>query len=134
MKLNIGINTIYQIMSRAASAIVALINTRLLTTYLGAAGYGQYQIAAVYVSLFWILTDFGLDTLVVREISSDESKTQTYFSRLFTLRLLIGAVLTTIALGTMFFLPYPTHVKVAIVIGAATILFQSIMVSSFALF
>lgn len=132
--LSIGLNTIYQVLSRASTAVVALIVTRLLTTRLGVIGYGEYQIVVAYVSLFWILTDFGMNTLVVREITSDEAKTQEYFSALFTARAIFGLILTAIALGGLIVLPYSPTVKIAIVVGMLTIFFQAVMGSATAIF
>lgn len=121
-------------MSRAATALVALVTTRLLTTTLGISGYGEYQIVVAYVSLFWILTDFGLNTLVVREMSQDEKNIQSRFSALLSIRFGFGLLLMAVAVLGLIWLPYSSVVKVAISIGVTTILFQALMGSATAIF
>ena len=95
--LNIGLNTFYQALSRATIATAALIITRLLVTKLGIEGYGRYQVVVIYASLFWFFSDFGLNTLVVREASANPRRIQEFFSTLFSLRSLLGLILIIIA-------------------------------------
>lgn len=132
--LTIASNTAFQILSRAATAVVALITTRLITQNLGLPGYGNYQIVLSYVTLFWILTDFGLNAVTVREMASSEAKLQSLFSALFSLRALLGILLSFLSLAILAFLPYEPAVKLGIIIASITIFAQGIMGASHGIF
>lgn len=132
--LNIGLNTFYQALSRATIATAALIITRLLVTKLGIEGYGRYQVVVIYASLFWFFSDFGLNTLVVREASANPRRIQEFFSTLFSLRSLLGLILIIIAFLGLIFLPYSPQVKTAAIISISTIYFQSIIGVATAIF
>ncbi len=132
--LTIASNTTFQILSRAATAIVALIVTRLITQNMGLQGYGDYQIILSYVTLFWILTDFGLNAVVVREMAASDVKLQPLFSALFTLRAALGVFLVFLSLAILSFLPYTPAVKLGIIVGSITIFAQGIMGASHGVF
>lgn len=130
----IASNTLYQLLGRVATAAVALIVTRLITSAIGLQGYGEYQIIVGFVSLFWILTDFGLNSIAVRQISAEPAKKQTIFSLLLTLRIILGILLTVFALIVLIFLPYALLVKIGIFIAVGTILTNSILGATHAVF
>lgn len=132
--LEIASNTLFQIFSRAATAIVALVVTRLITSSLGLEGFGHYQIVLSFVTLFWILTDFGLNAVVVREMAAQEEKIQNLFSSLLTLRTGLSLVLILTSLSLLIVLPYATSVKVGILVASLTILAQAVMGSCHSIF
>lgn len=132
--LTIASNTFFQLLSRVATAGVALIVTRLITQNLGLQGYGDYQIVLSYVTLFWILTDFGLNAVVVREMAADNAKLQPLFSALFTLRAVLGIFLVFLSLAILSFLPYQPTVKLGIIVASFTIFAQGIMGASHGIF
>ncbi|MEI8008542.1 MAG: oligosaccharide flippase family protein [bacterium] len=51
----------------------------LIARQLGPEQFGVMSFVISFVSLFIVLTDFGLTTLMVREVSRDESKLSEYF-------------------------------------------------------
>jgi O-antigen/teichoic acid export membrane protein len=61
-------NTIAQSAARVGVLGLGVITTVLLTRYLGVASYGDYVIVSVYVSLFAILFDWGIPTMLAREL------------------------------------------------------------------
>lgn len=131
---SIASNTIFQILSRVVTALVTLIATPLITSAFGRSGYGEYQMILTYVTLFWILTDFGLNAVIVREMAAEEKGQQKFFSGLLTLRTLLGGLLTALAVLMMPFLSYPAVVKLGILIGSLTIFFQGLMGAPHAVF
>jgi len=132
--ISIAANTFYQFMSRVSTGAVTLLITPLLTSYLGLSAYGNYQMILGFVTLFWILTDFGLNAIVVKEMTKSEEKLQDYFSALLTLRLINGVLVLVAAVLVMLFMPYPSIVKMGILIASFTIFSQSLMGAGNALF
>lgn len=61
-------NTIAQSAARIGVLGLGVVTTVLLTRYLGVASYGDYVIVSVYISLFAILFDWGIPTMLAREL------------------------------------------------------------------
>jgi len=60
--------------------------------HLGKEGFGSYNTALAFVGLFAVLTDPGLTTLVVRDVSADRALLSRYASHLLTLRTVLSVV------------------------------------------
>ena len=71
---------------------LALVATVLLTRHLGPSGYGSYATAIIYVSLFSVLADLGIPTLVTRELSRDWVSARVVARNALGLRLLLSLV------------------------------------------
>jgi O-antigen/teichoic acid export membrane protein len=61
-------NTIAQTVARIGVLGLGVVTTVLLTRYLGVASYGDYVIVSVYVALFALLFDWGIPTMLAREL------------------------------------------------------------------
>lgn len=61
-------NTIAQVIARTAVLAAAVVTTGVLTRYLGVSGYGDYVIVSVYISFFSLVFDWGIPTMVAREL------------------------------------------------------------------
>lgn len=134
IKAKIGLNTLYQVAGRLITAATGLIVTRLVIHQLGATGFGEFQIAVSYVTIFWMLTDFGLNAVVVRKMSAEPEKEEKYFNGLITLRVALSLALMAISALVLIFLPYSAPVKIAALLGMLTILTQGIKGSTHGLF
>lgn len=132
--INIGLNTMYQVIGRAVTAISGLVATRLVTGALGVEGFGDYQIVLTYVTLFWMVTDFGLNAIAVREMAEHEDRVSEIFNSLFTLRTTLGISLVFISWAILFFLPYDELLKQAIILCSSTIFLHAILGSTHGLF
>jgi len=51
--------------------LVSLVVTIYLARYLGTAGFGKYSFVFAYLAFFNIITDLGLQTILVREMSRE---------------------------------------------------------------
>ena len=119
----IALNTAVQSIGKVAITILAVVSVAILTRYLGAEGYGKLTIALVYLSFFGIFADLGLFTIVVREISKDESRSREIVGNALSLRTLLSVVVMLLAIGLAAVLPYEPDVKVAVAIASAAIFF-----------
>lgn len=115
-------NTIYQVLGRFVSAVIAVLATRMITGYLGIQGYGGYQIVLTYVSFLWIVTDFGFNAVAVRHIAANPDDLQDTFSSLLTIKVILGCILTLLLIGITPFLPYSHFIRIGILIGSLTVL------------
>lgn len=56
---------------------------------LGPSIYGKYATAVAFVGLFSIFYDFGLASLIVREVARNKEKLNIYFSNFIIIKLLL---------------------------------------------
>src|SRR4030042_6229231 len=111
LKKKVAVNTIYQIIGRILTTLLALIVVIYLTRYLGVAGYGQYTTIIAYLGAFTILADFGFYLIASREISQNHTKRQEIFNNTLTIRIITACGLMLIANLVAFVMPYPEIVK-----------------------
>lgn len=130
----IAANTIYQLIGRGIAIIVGIAIVALITRSLGTAGYGSYVLATTIPALFFLLTDFGLNAVYLREVAKDSGHLRK-FGSLLGLRLFLSILFFLIATSYVLFLsPYSALVKGGITLGLLAIFAQSIFTSLNALF
>lgn len=84
--LNTGIVGISRIFENIFSYLIIV----LITRNLGAEGLGQYSFLFSFVGLFFIFSDLGVTTMMVKDLSRDFSKADKYVSNVIILRLILG--------------------------------------------
>src|SRR2546421_8433379 len=81
--------------AKAFSFLFVLYATRAL----GPALFGNYTTVLAFVGLFGVLTDLGLSTLAVREVTQDHAVAVRYVSNLLALRVLFSVVAVVLIVG-----------------------------------
>lgn len=132
--LRLTLNTAAQLIGKVLTTGTTLLVTLLITRQLKEEGYGEFTAITSFVALFYLAVDFGINAIFVRELSEKEEKIPSYFRNLLLLRLVISLMAIFIALALLSFLPYPSLVKLGIIIGSLTILNQALSVSTNAIF
>jgi O-antigen/teichoic acid export membrane protein len=82
-------------------------------------GYGDYGTVLAFVYIFSVLADFGLYSIVVRDISVPGADESRIVSNALSIRLGLGAIVLGSAYLFSFFFPYSDLVRTGILIGAA---------------
>jgi O-antigen/teichoic acid export membrane protein len=98
-------NTLSQVAGKIVIAIIGIITVKMLTTYLGKTGYGQYTTAYEFLAFFSIVADLGLYTIGVREMAKDEKKTEMIVGNILTIRTILSIIMVIIAGFAAFLLP-----------------------------
>jgi len=123
MKQKVIINTAVQFGGRLLTSFIGFLVTVLLARYLGAQGYGVYSKMYALASFFYLVADFGLNAVYIREHKDN----LTFFSLLNTLRTLFFGI--SLALIGIFFLATGNRIfsdnweKLAVLLFSPTILF-----------
>lgn len=112
-------------LSRVFLVGAGLVIIGLITRSLGPDGYGQYSSIFAYLYVVSALADFGLYTILTREISRTEETESVIVSKIFSLRLFLVLVLSLASIGLLFFTNYSPIVKVGIVIASVSNIFSS---------
>lgn len=85
-------NYMYLTAANLGSKVFSFVALLVMLRVLGVGLFGNYQAVLAFVGLFGVLTDFGLNTLAVRDLSQDPSLATRYLSNLLALRLVISAI------------------------------------------
>jgi O-antigen/teichoic acid export membrane protein len=85
-------NTFYQIFSKILTSLIGLLTRKLLTNYLGPAGFGDYVFALTYSSLFGSIADWGTLVIGVREASKNPRSRPAIFGASLIARLILSLI------------------------------------------
>ncbi len=106
MLKKIASNTISQILSKWFTAIISIFLIWVLTNYLSAEMYWQYNKIYNYLSIFTFLADLWLYTISIREISKNKENASKIISNVMSLRLLLWLAIIFLSIMIAFFLPW----------------------------
>jgi len=118
---NTGIIIFGDILFRAVSLFVTI----FLARYLGTVGFGKYNFVFAYLAFFGIITDLGLQTILVREMSRDCSLAPKLMGNAYIIKLILTIFAIILSIITISFMPYPKDTTTYIYIAAFTLLFSS---------
>lgn len=119
LKHAIAQNFIVSFLGRFFAGAIGIISFSLMARTIGAAGFGEYATVLAFLYVFQVLADFGLDSILTREISKPGTDEKKITSSVFITR----AMLLVCALGFSFvliqFTAYPPGVKHGVFVAAA---------------
>ena len=132
-------NTGAQIAGKIITASTTLLVTFIIARALGEAGYGEFTKIFVFIGYFYILTDFGLNTIFVK-LAKDNPVPE--LKHLFGIRLALALILIVIAIVISRLLPFNPQtgtgfsplVKLGIITASITILTHAAFTSANAYF
>jgi O-antigen/teichoic acid export membrane protein len=105
--------------------LISLIVTVYLARYLGTVGFGKYSFVFAYLAFFGVITDLGIQTILVREMSRDPLSAPKLFGNAYIIRLLLtipAVILSMIIINMML---YPAEIVTYVYIAAFTVFFIS---------
>lgn len=130
-------NTFYQLVSKFFTSGVSFIATIIIARHFGVLGYGDFAKITSFVAIFYLIADFGLNAIFLRE---DEKKI--HFKDLFYFRIALALILIFLANVISFFLPFnkqlnlgfSENVRLGIFIFSFSILSQAMITTGNAIF
>jgi O-antigen/teichoic acid export membrane protein len=132
----VATNTVSQLIGRIFSTGATFLITILIASSLGPQGYGDFTKITTFIAVFYLLADFGLNAIFLREESNNTISWSTFLGA----RIFFSTLLAFLAIALLSFLPsgdgegYPLFIKIGIILYAPTIIFQSLILSANALF
>lgn len=121
----IAYNTFISTGARIIGVALSLIGIGFITRYLGQEGFGSYSLILVFVSVFDVLADFGLYSLMTREISKPGADEKKIASNIFTIRIFTLLIFLAIAVVSVWFFPYPLKIKTGVAVMSLSCFFLS---------
>jgi len=120
--------------SQILSYILAFTYTIYLVRYLGVENYGILSFALALTSIIGIFTDFGLNTLMTREVAKNKSLPNKYLNNIFSMKLIlifIVVILTSISINVLGFPKQTIFVVYLLLIFLIFSSFSGIFISLF---
>ena len=117
-------NTIYLIFGRICAGLFYLITMALLARFLGVAYYGKYTFAIAYLAFFNMLSVFGIDTVLIREISRDNLSASRLLGCGMIIKGFFSALSLLLAVVIVFLLKLPHDTSKVICILSLSIAFN----------
>ena len=99
MIAKIATNTLFLSFSQIGARFLGFLYFIFLARYLGVATFGVYNFTIAFIYNFVPLADFGLERLILRDLSRDLRKTNDYLARLIPLKTILSLVAYFMALG-----------------------------------
>ena len=84
-------NTSFYLTALVIQKLLSFLYFTFLARYLGAEGIGQYFFAISFASLFSVVMDFGLSSVLTREIAKSDKNDQEWFQQIFSLKAIFKA-------------------------------------------
>jgi O-antigen/teichoic acid export membrane protein len=84
--------TAYLAVGAQLSRVLNFGQVLLLTKYLGSSGYGAWSYVQALPMMLAVLTDLGLNSIMLREIASDRAREQSSLEKVFSLKLLLAPI------------------------------------------
>ncbi len=114
----IAYNSLVSAGARIIGLALSLIIIGLITRHLGQEGFGYYATILAFLYFFTVLSDLGLYSICVRDISRPLADKKKIASNAFSLRFFAGLAVFSLAPLTILLFPYPGQVKWGVLIGA----------------
>ena len=105
--------------------MISVFVTIYLARYLGMVEFGKYSFVFAYLTFFNILTDLGLQVILVREMSRDPSTASKLIGNAYIIRLILAAFAIVLSLTIITLMSYPADTTTYVYIAAFSLLFIS---------
>ena len=105
--------------------LISLVVTIYLARYLGTVGFGKYSFVFAYLAFFGVITDLGLQTILVREISRNPSVTPKLIGNAYFIKLILTVFAVVLSIVVITLISYPTDTTTYVYIAAFTMVFLS---------
>ncbi len=126
-------NTFWLTIGTGMSRLLNFVLMIFVARTLGATEYGKFAFALAFVSLFTVVADLGVSTILVREFAREKEREKEFYS-LISLKILLGVgMLILIFIGSFFITADPLIQKIIFIL-ALYALMNSVIDTAYAFF
>jgi O-antigen/teichoic acid export membrane protein len=124
----------FTILRNILSLQIAQIFTKLINIvfvafaarYFGTSGFGQWSLVFLFLSFFGLLSDIGLDALVVRDVARDPAKSGKYLQNIFGIKLITSVLTSLMLIGFVRAVGYTDEILVLSYVALPVLVFSTI--------
>lgn len=102
--------------SKIFESILSYLIIVLISRHLGAEGLGQYSFLFSFAGIFFILGDFGLATLLIRNLSNEKNPSE-FFSKVYSLIIILSFIVLVIFMVVVNFIGKPELLIPLFIVG-----------------
>lgn len=114
-------NTFVQVLGKLVTAALSIVVLKIISGYLGTAGYGDYTTVYQFLAFFGIIADFGIYTITVKEMSRHEDRIPIILGNVMGLRTFLAIVAMALAVLTVFLMPGYSNTLIPLGVLIATL-------------
>jgi len=111
-------NTGVQMAAHGISTAIGLATMFVLSRYLGVEGFGQYNYIFAFFYLFITINDFGVNTIVVREVSKQRERAGEIVGAMLSFKVLLAIISVLAAWSTVWLMNFPDDLRNALYVFA----------------
>ena len=104
---------------------ISLVVTIYLAKYLGVADFGKFNFVFAYLSFFTLTTEFGLPSILIREITQNKDKAAELIGNALSITLLLSSLSFILSVTIIWLISYPADTTFYIYINSISIFFIS---------
>jgi O-antigen/teichoic acid export membrane protein len=120
-------NTFFQLLSKFITMSITFALTYLISKNYGAYGYGLFSIFQSFPSLFYIISDFGLNAIGAREINKNQKDGGYILNNILILRAIISLALILICLLLSLVFYSDPQIRFGLALGSLIIISQTLV-------
>ena len=124
-------NTGVLLFANVIVGILAFVLVIFIVRYLGDVEYGKYSFAFAFTSLFAILSYFGLELVVTRDVARDKSQAGRYLGNIALIELIFSIITFFLIFITINLMNYPYDTKLAVYILGGAVLLEATFIKLF---
>jgi O-antigen/teichoic acid export membrane protein len=125
MRVRVVKNTFVLLAGQAALIVSSAITTLLLARGLGPDQFGEYNAVIAFVGLFLPIANFGLDIILVRELSQNPRKAGRILGAGILLRLATSVIAILFCIGSSWYFGYSAFERMLIALWSLSLLLSS---------
>ncbi|MBI2315454.1 oligosaccharide flippase family protein, partial [Candidatus Daviesbacteria bacterium] len=100
----------WQVLGKVVTTFSTFVILGIVARNYGKEGIGVFTLALTYLGIFYLLSDFGFNAHVLKNLKSQSSNLKTEWQQLLGTRILWSVVLVILAVGLLPFWPFATFV------------------------
>lgn len=128
MKLSkVSKNTLALFSAQIYNKLIGIIFFGVAARLLGVVSFGKYTLILTFISFFYILSDGGLSTLTIRNVSRAPEKTKEYLNQTIILRIFLAVISYLALIGLGILLAYSREIIILIAIIGLSIFTNNIL-------
>jgi Membrane protein involved in the export of O-antigen and teichoic acid len=122
----IATNTTFILFGNIVVKALALLISINLARYLGVEYFGEYNFVIAYLSLFIFLANFGLDSILIRDLSRKKFDVDIFVSNVLMIRILTCSFSIILSIAIVNFLGYPAETIMHVSLLSLILMFQGL--------
>lgn len=111
-------NTGFQVLAHVISLLLGLATTTILSRYLGVERFGQFNYIFAFFIFFLSISDFGVNVVVVREISKQRERAAEIIGSMLSLKLVFSGGSVLAAWTVIWLLEFSAELRSALLLYA----------------